>query len=698
MEQDKRADGEPAPLGDLTAAFPATSLETWTQVVEKALKGGTVADRLTTRTLDGLAIKPLYTKADWAAGRSGVPGAVPYTRGAQAEAELSGGWDLRQVIDDPRLDLARAAIAEDLEGGATSLGLRIAEEPPSQCHGPWGLWVATLAELDQVLKDVDLRGAGIALEVGQGAFAAGAALLALAEQRGVPGGELRGALNVDPIGTFAASGHLRQSLPRVFDDLADLVRVVAARTPNLGAVGVDARLYHTAGASEAQEVAFALATGAAYLRALDERGIAPETALHHMTFSFAVDSQFFRSMAKLRAARLAWARVADAVGAGSAAGAMRIWAEGAWRDLATRDAYVNMLRGTAHCFAAACGNADAISVRPFDEALAVPGLFGRRIARNTQLILAEESGLGRVRDPAGGAWSIETLTEEFAAKAWSLFQEIEAQGGMVKAIEDGRVEHAIAGIRKTRTQRLATRKDPVTGVSIFPDLNEPMVSRAEIDWTALATETIKRRRAARVKDADAKLHALARAPAQGRVAAAIEALKAGATFAEIDSAGAEDQGQGLPKAVALRPMRQSAAFERLRDASDSLPRRPRVFLANFGKPRDYLDRATFARNVFAVGGIEPVGDGGCQTVDELVAAAKASGASLIVLSCSDEHYQQHGVDCLKALKALSPTCLYAVAQPDDALTAAGVDAYVRRGIDIGALLADALTKLGARVS
>jgi methylmalonyl-CoA mutase len=661
-------------LGALGAGFPPVSLDTWRKVVEKAQGGAKAEDALSSEPEEGLRLRPLYTRADWNAGRSGVPGASPFTRGARL-----GAWDVRPVIDAPRLADAKAAIAAELEGGASSLALRLAgSEPPK---GPWGVLAATLDDLDRLTADIPLANTAIALDAGAQGFAAGAALVALWRRRGVKPHDAAGALNIDPIGAGVDGLQMLS--------LGSLVRLIDSRYPHVTALAVDLRPYHAAGASGAQEVGIALATGTAYLRLLEEAGLPLERALCQIGFVFATDSNFFFSLAKLRAARLAWSRLIEACGADPSAGPMRIWAETAWHDMAKRDPYVNMLRGTAGCFAAALGGAEAISVRPFDEALAVPGPFARRIARNTQLILAEEAGLARVQDPAGGSWFIESTTEKLAEAGWGLFQDIEREGGIQAALASGRIAALIGAVTERRARRLATRAEPLTGVSIYPDLSEPLVSRADIDWRKILDEAGRRAAASRKAEMEDRLAALKSGRGEDVLDAVFAALEAGAPFAAVEAA--------LGHKPLSRPLvwrRRAEPFEALRDACDALPRRPLVFLANWGRPRDYLDAATFARNLFAIAGIEAIGDQGFSDKDALVKAARESGAKLIVLCTSGEKRAAEGADLLAALKSLAPLKLYVVAPLSDKL---GAGEILSEGTDVLPLLRQALRLLGADV-
>jgi methylmalonyl-CoA mutase len=415
----------------LMEGFSVPERAQWQALVEKALKGGDFERRLVARTADGLRIVPLYSRGELPAGlESQQPGSAPYLRGPSA-ATISPAWDIRQVHGEPDAAAANAAILEDLEGGATSLKLLIA--------GPGRIGLASDPQtLETALKGVMLDVCPISLEAGEGTSAAAASLNELWRAAGISDKARLGAFNADPIGTLALMGALRQPLDADLSEAAALTKS-ALGAPHLTALVADGHPYHAAGASEAQELAFTLATLVAYLRALDAAGIAPADALPKVAINLAVDADQILGLAKLRAARrLVW-QVADACGAGNAVAHMSFGAETSFRMMAKHDPWVNMLRTTIACATAAMAGAQTITVLPYTWALGRPDSFARRMARNTHLVLQEESGLGRVLDPAGGSFAIETLTADLAATAWKLFQDIEAAGGIASALTSGRI-------------------------------------------------------------------------------------------------------------------------------------------------------------------------------------------------------------------------------------------------------------------
>ena len=517
----------PDPL-PLAAEFPPATRDQWIELVTGVLRrSGRPEDAdpvaaLSSTTYDGISVRPLYTAADAPPVPPVPPGSPPYLRGATADGPTLTGWDLRQRHADPDPARLRAGLLGDLEGGVTSVWLVLGDAGLPVADLP-----AALAGGYVDLAPVDL--APVALDAGARTAEAAAAYLRLVGERGLDPVEVRGSLGADPIGLRARTGAT-----------ADLSLLAPHPDhPNLRVATVDATVYHDAGASDATELAVATAVGVAYLRALTDAGLDVEAALDAVEFRFAVSADQFASIAKLRAARRVWARVAALCEAEPARG-QRQHAVTSAAMMTRRDPWVNMLRTTVACFAAAVGGADAITVLPFDAALGLPDDLARRIARNTQSILHDESSLGRVLDAAGGSWYVEALTAELAHAAWDGFTAIERAGGALAALDSGLIGDRIASARDQRAADVAHRRAPLTGVSEFALPDEPAVPRPPAP------------------------------PGLG----------------------------GGP----LRPARWAAEFEALRDAVEAVSPRPVVYLATLGPMPVHAARLGFARNLFQAGG------------------------------------------------------------------------------------------------
>ena len=449
--------------------FPAADVADWRRVAEAALKGRALDDALVTVSDDGIPVNALRTAAD------GIE--FPSVLGRP------GPWDIRQAALHPDPREANREILADLAGGATSVALYLNHGVMGGDVGPQGVMAPDLAGLEATLDGVLLDVAGVSLVAGPATFAAAAALAALWEQRGVADDKVKAWFNADPLGDLVAIGNLAGGLDAAYDKLADLAKTSAARWPNVRSIAVTTHTYHNAGCGEAQELAIALATGVAYLRALEARGLDTEAAAREITFRVTADADIFLTIAKLRALRTLWAEVLDACGVSAEA---QIEATTAPRMFAAVDAPVNILRATAACMAAAVGGADAIAILPHTLPVGLADRPARRIARNVQVVLAEESGLAHVADPAAGSWAIEALTGNLRSAAWQMFQQIETDGGMAAVLSSGWIQSEIGQVRDRRAQAIAAKKKLLTGVNSYADADAPRPKVLTPDLSGLA--------------------------------------------------------------------------------------------------------------------------------------------------------------------------------------------------------------------
>ncbi len=592
----------------LAADFPAATDAQWLKLVEKVLAGADFDKKLVARTYDGLSIKPLYTRADWRADgdASGLPGGAPYTRGSTALGNTLSGWDIRQAHGSADAAQTKGgadavavnkAILEDLERGVTSILLR-----------------SNGANLDRVLQGVMLDLAPVALD--GAALPAAEALMKLVKARGQQK-DFAGCFGLDDLGSgvtdIAGLGAAAAGIARDF--------------PKARAFNVRGTVYHAAGAADAQELGAAVATALAYLRAMTAAGMSIDAACGQIAFTLAADADFFLCIAKFRALRKLWARVTEVCGAETRTAP--VFACTATRMISRRDPWVNVLRTTVACFAAGVAGADAVTVLPFDGSD-----LARRVARNTQIVLQEEASLAKVVDPAGGAWMFERLTEDLADKAWTFFQEIERAGGMAKALP--LVAEKIAAVQAERAKNIARRKDAITGVSEFPNVNEA--------------------------DPGPPVEAPGAGLKPVRLAEGFERLRD-----------------------------QSDAFKA------KTGQRPRVFLANLGSVADFTARATFAKNFFEAGGIEAVAGAGGGDPADMARGLRQSGAPFAIICGTDAGYGESAAAIAKALKDAGAKTVYLAGRPGEleaALTAAGVDEFIFMGGDVLGTLMRAHAKLG----
>jgi methylmalonyl-CoA mutase len=611
----------------LAADFPPATYEDWRKLVDGVLKGASF-EKLVGKTYDGLKIEPIYRRA---ANASPIAGRAP-----------AAPWQILQRIDHPNPSRANAQALHDLENGATGLALVFAG-----CHGAYGFGLEPSAEtIEKVLEGIYLD-AGIAIDV-QISPPSRMAAVYLAEhvkRKGLDPANCDIRFGVDPLAACAVAGASVYS----WDEMAGGVTTAVKGLSSLGFrgpfVAADGRVIHNAGGSEVQELAFVLACGVAYLRAIETGGVALDAAQGMIHARLSADADQFLTLAKFRALRLLWARIEQACGLTPRP--LFIAADTAWRMLTQRDAYVNMLRATMATFSAGLAGANAITVLPHTLALGLPDDFARRVARNTQLILLEESNLAKVSDPAAGSGGIETLTKELCESAWALFQEIESAGGIFASLRENLVQCKVAVTRAARQANVAKRRDVLTGASKFPNLHEAEVAVLETRSAVLAA----------YREPKAQFDALA-------------------------------------------PMRLAEPFELLRDKSDERLKangtRPKIFLANLGTPADFTARATFAKSFFETGGIKAIDTQGFVEPAALAAAFKTSGAAMSCLCSSDKTYTEHAAAAAKALQAAGAKHIYLAGRPGDqeaALRAAGVTDFVFAGCDALAMLQEAYRRM-----
>ncbi len=687
--------------------FPAVDYEKWRAVVEESLKGAPFEKKLVTHTYEGIDLQPIYVRASaGAADAAGFPGISPFVRGARPLGSATNGWDLRQEHAHPDLRATNEAILADLAGGVTSILLRLDaaaangfdpdQDGAAELAGHDGLMAYCLDDLDQALAGVQLPLVGVALDAGAAFAPAAMMLTALWRRRDVAPQDARGAFNADPFAFLARHGRLPVTAAAALAALAELSKWAAATYPSVTAVGVDTSPYHDAGATAAQDIAFALATGVAYLRAMTDAGMAIDDAARQIQFRMGVGTHHFLALAKLRAARRAWARVIEACGGQQDAGAMSIHARTSNRVLTQRDPYVNLLRNTVALFAAGLGGANALTSVPFDALTRLPDAFSRRIARNTVLVLQEESHLNRVIDPAGGSWCLEQLTNQLADTSWQVFQEIERHGGMLAAFESQWVATQIDAAYAPRAKDIAIRKEGITGVSEFPNVTETRVAAPPLDSAAMtAAATARLANTRRDTAAFAELNPNGLSTEQLAQAAA-----AGATLGQMASSLGFHAGTAT-HCAALEPRSFAEPFEELRDASDVWQqkhgRRPRVFLANLGPVAHHTARATYSKNFFEAGGFEVITNDGFADAESAAAAFAQSGARIAVICSSDKLYPEIVPSAAARLKEAGARTVVLAGFPRDNATpwrAAGVDRFIFIKCDVLQTLRELLEEEG----
>ncbi|WP_181722201.1 methylmalonyl-CoA mutase family protein [Nocardia gipuzkoensis] len=570
-------------------------------------------------TYDGLTVAPLYTRRDELPEQP-LPGTFPFVRGRDATRDVHRGWYVSAQVAQRDAAAANREILAGLENGISAIWLGAGERG------------VPVADLPSALNGLLFELAPLTLDAGSDVAGAAAQVFSVLDGYAAPDREvIRIALGAAPLTSrFAGLADIGLT------EAVALAGQAARRPETVRAITVDGTVFHDAGASDAQELGAAVAAGLAYLRSLTE-SLDIADALGQLEFRLAATDDQFATIAKFRAARQLWARVAHVCGAPDFGGAPQHAVTSAAM-MSRRDPWVNMLRTTLAAFGAGIGGADTVTVLPFDSALppgelGVSKSFADRMARNTQLLLLEESHLGHVLDPGAGSWYVEDLTAALAAKAWEFLQEIEAAGGYLAALESGLLAERVAATKAARDTDVAHRKTAVTGVNEFPNLAEQPLSEAARQ--------------------------------------------------------------------AVRVARYGAAFERLRDRSDAYlaehGARPKALLVPLGSVAEHNVRVTFIANLLASGGIESINPGPL-AVDAIAAAATEAGAPIAVLCGSDARYGTEAGAAVERLRAAGVSTVLlagaakAVADLDDAQRP---DGFLAARIDAVAALSGLLEKVGA---
>ena len=634
--------------------FPAVSREAWLELVTDTLKGKPFDKALVTTTLDGIELQPLYETGPATAGMGlvGFPSNRPAGR----------PWQLRSY--PASLDAEDLTAAEQGGADAVWLDLTAALDDNNRSHS------LDAPGLAQLLSGLDLTSTSVAVEAGANWLSA-AQLLTKALAILPDGIEALGSLRCDPVAALARTGQTGEG------SIAELQGIwmvnqasISGGLASMRWLGVDASVFADAGASEAQELGLSLASAVWYLRELTDAGLTIDEACAQLEFSYVGTADIFATLTKLRAARLCWQRVAQAVGASTGSAQSQYQHVVSSKSMLTRyDPTVNVLRTTAAAFAAVAGGADAITILPHDFWVASSGPAGsaqasaseqvgnpQRLARNISHILLEESQLAHVADPASGSGYVEEVTEAVAGKAWELFQQIEAKGGIMAVLKSGEVAGWLADTWQQRQKAIRHRRQPICGVSEFPDLIE--------------------------------------------VRQAVNPGRAGpAEAASSAAANTSSQAAGLPVRCLAEP------FESLRDRAADLAasagQPPKVFLAVLGSLAVASARVTFAENLLAAGGIVAVlGDAPTSEADwaeQLQQEFKAAGTAWAVLCSSDEVYETQAGEAVAALQAAGCAGVYLAGRIGDGpLSQLELAGSMYAGCDAVAFLDGLLSQFEAR--
>ena len=600
---------------NFSEGFSGGTEEAWLAMVEKTLRGKPFGKAMQRETYDGIKIDAISTQQS-----SNIDAQPKRHPGEWAIVSPNWATNPEQVNSD---------ILEDLERGASAIAITMGEHL-KEC------------DLSKALHGVYLDMVPFIL-IQNGAFTGPAdAMMRILHERDHRKQDLKGTLGLDPIGTFARAGCAHEHLETLIKSATKYAVECSQQFPSVSAFVADGTVYANAGAPSSIEIASALSAAVAYLRSMEAESMTLESAARNIQFTLSADADLWVTIAKFRALRRLWASILGACGVKGIPA--HINAVSAVYMSTRRDPWVNILRGTAACFAAGVGGADTITTLPHDLMLGTTNKFSRRIARNIQITLIEESSLAKVADPAAGSYALETLTNDMTQTAEARFRKLEAEGGVLSALRAGTLQSDIETAAHSREKNIRTRKQPITGVSEFPNIDESPLPIMPTDDT-------------------------------GNL---------------VSNPDHVEQIKPLP----LRGL--ATAYELLRAKSDAFAgqvgTQPSIFLANMGTPADFTARATFAKNFFEAGGIRGLPGAGTLEANELAADFRTSGAKIAVICGSDTFYSEHALIFIQTLKDAGCQRIYLAGRPEniDVLHEAGLDEIIFMGCDVIDVLEGAL--------
>lgn len=582
----------------LFTEFPPVSTQDWEAVIQVDLKGADYDKKLVWKTNEGFKVKPYYRAEDLQNLKylNVNPSEFPYVRGTKTE---SNKWEICQDVTVVNPAEAGRVACESIDKGATAVGFVTGDA------------VKNADDFAKLVANYPVSCASLNFVSGHNAAKIFGLLVDEVAKRGIAADEVRGSVDVDPLGHLTRYGAWMKSEEADFAELKSVVETAKAKLPKVKVIAVNASMFINAGSTISQELGYALAIGNEYLARLTEAGVNVDDAAKRIQFNFATSANYFFEIAKIRAFRMLWAKVVEAYKPASFCSTKAyIHVTTCDFNKTAFDPNVNMLRVTTEAMASVLGGADMLTVKAFDNLYKQENTLSDRIARNLQIILKEEAYFEKIVDPSAGSYYIESLTDQLANQAWTLFQKVETEGGYVTALKTGLIQKEVAEMASNRVKAIATRREIVLGTNQYPNFNEQI--KANLDFSVY---------------------------------------------------GKKVQVAANKVVTPLAQLRGADAFEELRLRTENSGKRPKVFMLTIGSLAMRLARSQFSSNFFACAGFEVIDNNGFKTTEEGVKAAFAAKADIVVICSSDDEYATFAPEVFQALggKAIfvvagAPTC------------------------------------------
>lgn len=715
-EQSKQIDAKLPKELNLLDDFTPPSYEQWKAQVEVDLKGAPFEKKLLTPTYEGITLQPIYTQKDIEnlPHIMDTPGYNEYVRGTKASGYLNSGWEISQELPYPMAEDFNKALKDDLKRGQTAINLQLdtatklgldADYAKENQVGDKGVSISGLKSLERAFDGIDITKYPLHINVAFSSFPFVTLFRAYTKKHNIKLSDLKGFIVADPLTSLANCGKLPVDLDFAYNKLKIVTEFFAKENSPIRTIGISGTPYHNSGASAVQELAIVFATAVEYIEEMLKRGLDINTIANKIQFTLGVGPFYFMEIAKFRAARLLWKNIIAEYGGNEDAQKMSIHARTSKYNQTVLDPYVNMLRTTTEAFSAVVGGVDSLTTNTFDEQFGLPDEFSRRIARNTQIILKEETHLDQLIDPAGGSFYVEKLTHEVAEASWKLFQTIEDKGGALAALKEGFIQSEISKTADSRKKDLAKRKSVLVGSNMYANVKEEILADKKTNTSEVykkRAEYLQKFRVSASQEKNqsilSKLEALLTKTDIEAINIAAEAILEGATIGEITKATRATTNPSV-EVEKVNVHRLADIFEELRFNANKLANK-KLFLVNMGPVSQHKGRADFSRGFFETGGFDVLYPNGFNTTDEAVNAVIESGAKAVCICSTDDTYPELVPPIVKGIKEKDSSIQIILAgYPKDqveAHKASGVDDFIYMGADVYTILSAMQSKLNVK--
>jgi len=690
----------------------------WETLAAKETRG----KDLTRETVEGIRLDNVYGPDD--AIDSGYPGSAPFTRGPYATMYAGRPWTIRQYAGFSTAEESNAFYRRNLAAGqkglsvafdlATHRGYDSDNPRVAGDVGMAGVAIDSVEDMKLLFDGIPLGEMSVSMTMNGAVLPIMAFFIVAGEEQGVPHAQLTGTIQNDILKEFAVRNTYIYPPEPSMRIVSDVIAFCAREMPKFNSISISGYHMHEAGATAVQELAYTLADGMEYARAAMKQGLEIDAFAGRLSFFFGIGMNLFMEVAKLRAARTLWHRIMTDLGARKEESKrLRTHCQTSGVSLTEQDPYNNIVRTTVEALAAVLGGTQSLHTNSFDEAIALPTDFSARIARNTQLILAEESGVTAVADPLGGSWYVEKLTRELEERAWELIQEVEQHGGMTKAVAEGLPKHRIEEAAAARAAKVDTGETVIVGVNRYRLAEEEEHDFLEVDNARVRAGQIERIEKTRASRDESKVRAALDALEQGArgnanlLELSVAAARERATLGEISDALERAFGRYDTKPEPVRGIygkarndaRWKSAEAGTQAVADRLGRKPRIMVAKMGQ--DGHDRgANLVSSAFTDLGFEVVPGPLFQTPRETAQMAIENDVDVVGASSLAAGHRTLIPEMIEALKDMGRADIKVVAggviPPQDygMLRAAGVQAIFGPGTNLADAADEVLRLLG----